>query len=220
MRNHGEGDLAALARNIPSLIDASKSNATLRKYKSYFSKFESWCSINKLSSFPATPATVSLYISHLVQCKSSSSILSSVFYAVQWYHDKNLFPNPCSDKLVKLTLEGALRTLSKTLINKKQPITSNIISRVFSAKNNVADLSHLRTRLLFVLGFAEFFRAGELCNIRRSDITCCDTHMDIKVRCSMTDVYRRGNIVYIAKTNSDLCPVQCLQDYLSLAGMQ
>lgn len=160
--------MAALARNIPSLIDASKSNATLRKYKSYFSKFESWCSINKLSSFPATPATASLYISHLVQCKSSSSVLSSVFYAVQWYHDKNLFPNPCSDKLVKLTLEGALRTLFKTLINKKQPITSNIISKVFSAKNNVADLSHLRTRLLFVLGFAEFFRAGELCNIRRS----------------------------------------------------
>lgn len=104
--------MAALARNIPRLIDASKSNATLRKYKSYFSKFESWCSINKLSSFPATPATVSLYISHLVQCKSSSSVLSSVFYAVQWFHDKNLFPNPCSDKLVKLTFEGALRTLS------------------------------------------------------------------------------------------------------------
>lgn len=44
--------------------------------------------------------------------------------------------------------------------------------------------------------------------------------MEIKIRCSKTDVYRRGNIVYIAKTNSNLCPVQCLQDYLSLAGMQ
>lgn len=65
---------------------------------------------------------------------------------MQWYHDKNLFPNPCSDKLVKLTFEGALRTLSKTSINKKQPITSNIISKVFSAKNNVADL-----RLFLVL---------------------------------------------------------------------
>lgn len=133
--------MAALARNIPRLIDASKSNATLRKYKSYFSKFESWCSINKLSSLPATPATVSLFISHLVQCKSSSSVLSSVFYAVQWYHDKNLFPNPCSDKLVKLTFEGALRTLSKTSINKKQPITSNIISKVLV----------LRTMLLIYL---------------------------------------------------------------------
>lgn len=101
---------------------------------------------------------------------------------------KNLFPNPCSDKLVKLTFKGALRTLSKTSINKKQPITSNIISKVFSAMNNVADLSHLRTRLLFVLGFAGFFRAGELCNIRRSDITFCDTHMEIKIRCSKTDV--------------------------------
>lgn len=44
--------------------------------------------------------------------------------------------------------------------------------------------------------------------------------MEIKIRCSKTDVYRRGNIVYIAKTNSNLCPVQCLQDYGSLAGMQ
>lgn len=114
----------------------------------------------------------------------------------------------------------SLRTLSKTLINKKQPITSNIISKIFSAKNNVTDLSHQRTRLLFVLGFAGFFRAGELCNIRRSDITFRDTHMEIKIRCSKTDVYRRGNIVYIAKTNSDLCPVQCPQDYLNLAGMQ
>jgi hypothetical protein len=114
LRYHKEDDLAELARNIPTLIDASKSNSPLRKYTTYFSEFRTWCLKHKSSSLPATPATVSLFISHLVQCKFSSSVIRSVFYAVQWYHDKNLFNNLCADKLVKYTFEGALRTFGKT----------------------------------------------------------------------------------------------------------
>lgn len=95
-----DGPIALLARQIPSLIDASKSDSTLRKYKTYFSKFQNWCKMYDLDSLPASASTVSLYISFLVQANSSSSVLTATIYAIQWYHDKNLFPNPCYEKLV------------------------------------------------------------------------------------------------------------------------
>jgi integrase len=76
-----------------------------------------------------------------------------------------------------MTFEGASRILSKTSINKKEPITVEILRKVFRLKNNLLDLSHLRTRLMFVLGYAGFFRASELCDIRRFDIKFLTTHV-------------------------------------------
>lgn len=85
-----DGPIALLARQIPSLIDASKSDSTLRKYKTYFSKFQNWCKLYDLDSLPASASTVSLYIFYLVQANSSSSVLT------------DLFPNPCKEKMVNL----------------------------------------------------------------------------------------------------------------------
>lgn len=215
-----DGPIALLARQIPSLIDASKSDSTLRKYKTYFSKFQNWCKMYDLDSLPASASTVSLYISFLVQANSSSSVLTATIYAIQWYHDKNLFPNPCYEKLVKLTAEGGRRILAKPFVNKKEPITIDIIEKIFKSKNDMDNLCHLRTRLICVLGYAGFFRASELCSIKSSDIKFHDEYVEIKIRSSKTDIYRRGNSVHIAKSNSPFCPYQCLKDYLRLADIR
>jgi integrase len=172
-----------------------------------------------LSFLPASPSTVSIYLTQLIQNKCSVAVLNSAVYSIQWVHDKNLFKNPCSDALVRMVSEGGKRIIAKPFVNKKEPINVEMLSKIFEAKNNVQDLSHLRIRTIFLLGFVGFFRCNEMCNIRRSDISFHPEHVEINVRQSKTDIFRKGNVVSISKTNSYLCPVSCLKSYIELAGI-
>ena len=95
---------ANIVHHLPSSVESSKSDSTLKKYKCYFKKFERLCK---------SSATVSIYIGGLIQQGSSVAILDSSFYAIKWYHDFYFENNLCSNKLLSLILEGGKRLLSK-----------------------------------------------------------------------------------------------------------
>jgi hypothetical protein len=44
------------------------------------------------------------------------------------------------------------------------------------------------------------------------DILGKDSHIEIKIPKSKTDIYRKGNYVIIARTGNNLCPVQRYTD--------
>ena len=56
-------------------------------------------------------------------------------------------------------------------------------------------------------------------HLRRSDITFNQTHLTIFIEKSKTDIYRDGNYSFIAKTNTALCPVETLPQYMVMAGI-
>ena len=203
---------------LPSIVEASNSKTTVKKYKFYFQKFKSWCSECKLEFSPANSTTVSLYIGSLIQQGVSVSVLESNFYSIKSYHDNNFKFNPCCDKLLTSILEGGRRILSKPVC-KKEPITPEILKLIVARYGNDHDLSKLRICVLFLLGFAGFFRYSELANLRTSHFIFHDTHVEVSVEESKTDVYRRGNKVIIARTGNDLCPVKWLKKYLDLADL-
>ena len=64
-----------------------------------------------------------------------------------------------------------------------------------------------------------FFRISEILSVKRSDVVFLDTHCDIKVEKSKTDILREGNTVLIAKTNTDTCPVKLFEKYLCVADI-
>ena len=88
-------------------------------------------------------------------------------------------------------------------VNKKEPVTSDILKKYiehFASENS--SLGDLRNSCLFVLSFAGFFRISESLNIKRSDVKLCESHCEINVEKSKTDVLREGNCVFIARTGS------------------
>jgi diphthamide biosynthesis methyltransferase len=52
-----------------------------------------------------------------------------------------------------------------------------------------------------------------------NDISSSDTHVEINISKSKTDIYRRGNKVVIAKTGNKLCPVKFLKKYIEAANL-
>jgi hypothetical protein len=105
----------------------------------------------------------------------------------------HLFNDRCSNKLVNIVLEGGKRILSKP-IKKKEPITADIIHKLFNFyKNNLAFIQQSFTLHVFTSLCMILFRYKELSNIRMTNIAFYDTHIEILVETSKTDIYRQGN---------------------------
>lgn len=69
-------------------------------------------------------------------------------------------------------MDGARTILSKP-ITKKEPITVNIMKKLYDHYGISSDLSDLRIYCMFSLAFAGFLRFNELVNIRFADLTLC-----------------------------------------------
>ncbi|CAC5364188.1 unnamed protein product [Mytilus coruscus] len=121
--------LRDFASKLPNIGEASKSKNTVKKYACAFKRFCVWCANYDLCPLPASVTTVAVYLSFLIQSEVSASVLNCAFYGIKWEHDLNLYSNVFSNDFLSIVLEGGVRLLSKP-INKKEPITYDIIKRV------------------------------------------------------------------------------------------
>jgi len=69
------------------------------------------------------------------------------------------------------------------------------------------------------MGFSGFFRYSELAEIRLRNLVFTNTHVEVKLNKSKTDIYRKGSSVLIAKTGNKLCPVTWLSRYIEAAKL-
>lgn len=203
---------------MPSIVKSGKSDSTLKKYDVYFSKFKTWCSKYNLDHLPASVTTISLYITFLIQSHVSTSVLNSAYYSIKWEHDMNLYEEIFRDKFLKLILDGGTRILAKP-VNKKCPITVDILKEVVLKHGISNDLKDLRICCLMLIGFAGFLRFDELSHIQVKNISIFNTHVEIKIEKSKTDIYRQGNVVVISRTETQYCPVVMLERYLREAHL-
>lgn len=89
-----------------------------------------------------------------------------------------MLKNPCEEKFAIFTVDGARKILSKP-ITKKEPITVDIMKKLYDHFGVSSDLSDLRIYCMFSLAFAGFLRFNELVNIRFADLTFFDSHVQI-----------------------------------------
>ena len=120
----------------------------------------------------------------------------------------------------EIIIESAKRQKSAQPVMKKKPISTEIIRRILDIHNKKdANLKNLRIAALCSLAFARFFRYDELSNIVPEHIEFHSDYIRLFVPRSKTDVYREGNFVYISASGSKYCPVDVLQRYLDLSGI-
>lgn len=74
--------LGVFVNLLPGVIKSAKSNATNQKYDGYFKRFKVWCLQHDLQPLPASVATVSLFLTSLVQQRVSSSVLEAFYYSI------------------------------------------------------------------------------------------------------------------------------------------
>ena len=70
-----------------------------------------------------------------------------------------------------------------------------------------------------LLLFAGFLRYNEIAQLKIQDVTICDTHLQLPIRKSKTDQYRKGYELVIHKSNKITFPVLNLEKYMRVASI-
>jgi hypothetical protein len=183
-------------------------------------KFFEWAKAKSVPlSLPVHPGTIALYIHEMSQKHTSISSLNIVYAAIKWLHSlvPNSEPNPGESEFCRTILQAAKRKVGRP-IGKKKPVPASVIREIidkYAAKQST--LKELRTACLCALGFAGFFRFDELKRLQPDQITVHEEYMQILLPKSKTDVYREGNLVYVARSRTKYCPVQLLLRYIEAA---
>lgn len=103
-----------------------------------------------------------------MQQEKSSSSLNTAYYGIRWAHRIGGFSSPTDHSLVSNILEAGKRRLARP-VNKKQPITPELLTSMFGKLYEPENLFNQRTIAMCLLSYAGFLRSSELLKIERSD---------------------------------------------------
>ncbi|XP_057290199.1 uncharacterized protein LOC130612878 [Hydractinia symbiolongicarpus] len=208
------------AANLPQLLQAAYAKETIIKYKRACQKWVDWSSkYTEVNHCSADPFFVCINFNDLVMEGCSISTIISALCGTRWGHINAGFSSPTDHSIVKLAFAGAKRLVGKTC-NKKEPFTVDIIKEIIAYYGESSNFMHMRFIVLCVLGFAGFFRIGELLALKVKDLENKQDSFEISVKKSKTDQLREGHIVYIAHTGNSTCPVTWLRKYLCMTNLK
>ncbi|XP_063397693.1 uncharacterized protein LOC134682015 [Mytilus trossulus] len=203
---------------MSSFLLNSRSNNT---NKTYFSSFNRWSAFIKEHGFnnlPAAPMHVALYITNLIDKNCSPNVINSAIYSLKWVHELNGFADPTDNSFVKSLQESAKRLNGKP-VNKKEPVSIDIIIELCTKFKDSNDLLIVRDLAMIVLSFSGFLRFDELSSLKCKGVTVYDEFLKLFISHSKTDQYRQGNEILIAKGKTIACPVSIFQNYIDLAKL-
>ena len=148
-------ELKDLAEELPVTLMSSHASSTTSKYLRAFRRWKVWANSHKLPSIPAVAHHISLYLQHLADTTTSKATTEEAVYAIAWAHSLAGLPSPTEATLVQTTLKGLRRLLAKP-IQKKEPITVEILQAMVRDVDSNGTLTNVRLATACLLAFAGF----------------------------------------------------------------
>ena len=211
-------ELQGFAQDMGTYLYQSKSQNTVKKYKSYFKNFQCFMSGHGKPFLPANGAQTALFLVSLMKNGCTSNVLLSYVYAIKWAHDLYSYPDPTIHPFVK----NLIQTSKRSHVNnkrKKDPVSTSDIRNLFIKYIGSEDCIVVRDLALIVLAFCGFLRYDEVSNLKCSHVKFHDGYISLYIEKSKTDQYRDGKEVLISKLNSVACPVNALRRYISIVNI-
>ena len=121
--------------------------------------------------------------------------------------------------MVKLTAQGCERILKKP-IKKSEPLTSpEELFDHYLQDTSATNTPSRRFLLILILCFAGFLRIDELLSTTMKFVHIDREYMTITLPKCKNDQLREGNVVYIARTRSEYCPVTFVENFCAETGL-
>jgi len=214
----GPAACTATVTSAMKFIQAAKSAATLRAYRTDWSDFERWCGARALASLPAAPATVALYLADRAETLKPAT-LTRRLAAIAKAHSAAGHDSPASLRhaAVSEVLKGIRRTKGTTQAQKTPLLVNQLRAAV---TNGRADRLGLRDRALLLVGFAGAFRRSELVSLNLADAEFTENGLVLTLRRSKVDQEGQGRKVGLPFGGSaSTCPVRALKAWLDASGI-
>ncbi len=196
-------------------IKSSKSENTIRAYKSDFQDFVNFCSSNNFKSLPTDPKSVALYITEL-SFRSKVSTLKRRLASISVIHRLKGHYIDIKHPLIIENLLGIQR--KKGVFQKsKKPILLDELKKIVGSieSSTINQKKKLRDKALILIGFSGGFRRSELVNIWIDDLEFVKEGVKIFIKRSKTDQSGEGMIKAIPYfKDPNFCAVTSLKKYL------
>lgn len=197
----------------------SRSDQTWRAYRSDWALFETWCVIVALPPLPAKPETVAMFIASQASDGLSPSTLNRRLAAIRLVHLGAGHPSPHNTIQVTEVMRGIRRDWGKPPAKKAPAVDEDIKKMVGLIEPGTA--KGLRDRAILLFGFAGAFRRSELVALNTWNLEERDEGLKVTIEQSKTDQEGLGQVIAILrKSDSPYCPVQALQDWLTVARIE
>ena len=207
--------LKPLLSLLPSVVVHARSDNTVKNYYNAFVTWDKWAKMYGVCSLPAQPVSFALYLLARIQQGATHAVVKGAFYGVKYVHNFYMQPDPTEQVLVINMLEAAKR-LDTHVVAKKEPITSAILQKLYTVTvKSRGTLNDVRVMCFCILGYSGFLQYEECASLRVCDFLFETTHMKIFVEKSKTDQYRDGKWLFIARGDTELCPIKIVQEYFA-----
>lgn len=200
-----------LPEHVAAFVQASLSDNTRRAYLCDLDHFTAWG-----GNIPATPEMVASYSAEHAETLAVATLVRRVA-SLSKAHQARGVPNPCSTELVRATIRGIKRQFG-TAQRQAKPLLKEDLFRALDALGDC--IKDARDRALLLIGFAGGFRRSELVGLNISDIERVRQGLIVHLRRSKTDQEGAGRKIGVPYGRTRFCPVQALEIWLELSGIE
>ena len=212
-------DLKALQEETLLNLKSSKSENTVRAYKSDFNDFGLFCAQNGFKSLPSEPKIVSLYLTHLSTKDVKISTLKRRLVSIGVIHKLKGFYLDTKHPSIIENIMGIKRRKGSVQKGKK-PILINSLKLIIDAidKQNKQEIKKFRDRSIILIGFSGGFRRNEIVSLDYDDLDFVPEGLKINIKRSKTDQFGEGFTKALPYfDSSQYCPVVSLKNLLDLS---
>jgi site-specific recombinase XerD len=207
-------------QDAPPVSDKSKyaqvfAKNTIKQYECLCEKFYSWCDDRNIQSLPASDETVETFMIYLADSGKKFSTIIVYLSAISKWHKENGYRSPLASDSIKSLIVGIKREIGTAQVG-VDPLLTTDLKKIVS--NMSSDITGVRDKALFLVGWFGAFRRSELVNVLRTNISFTEEGMKITIPKSKTDQVGKGMVKAIPfQKNKDVCPVLAAKDWLILS---
>ena len=215
-------DIKALQEETLNNLKRSKSNNTVRAYKSDFKDFGSFCAKNGFKSLPTDPKIVSLYMTYLSTKDAKISTLRRRLVSIGVIHRLKGHYLDTKNPIIIENLMGIKRRKGSFQRGKK-PILINQLRTIINVINNkkTEEIKRIRDKTIILVGFGGGFRRIELVSIDYEDLEFVPEGVKIIIKKSKTDQFGEGMVKGLPYFyNKTYCPVLHLRKWLEISNIK
>ncbi len=213
--------ITGLVEQAARLEENRHAALTRKAYRADMAHFADWCAAMGRQALPATPETVYLYLSALVEADNAADYATSTLKrrlsAIGWVHETSNHPSPTRHARIRELMAGIRRTYGRPAA-KADSLTTEQLRRVIDTVD-LATRAGLRDRALLLLGYAGAFRRSELAGLRIPQLVRRPQGYVITLVRTKDDQEGQGRQVGIPRFGTDLCPVEALDAWLAAADI-
>ena len=188
-------DLSMLRNRAASFARNARATATDAAYQSDWADFVPWCEGKGLSSLPASPETVALYLSDRAHTLKTST-LQRRLAAIVVIHHREGHPFDSRAPVLAEVWRGIRRSKGVEKVGKAPLLQEDLKGIVDCLPRNLAGK---RDRALLLLGFSGAFRRSELAGLDVEDLTFTSKGMVVRLHRQKNDQEGKGSLKAIPR---------------------